>query len=225
MKPEIILLISAACIFLTCTAYVVYLIVSLFYMQFKIEKYPKLVKIINDVVDDILKTEKIHLFLKSYEELNEGLEEEEHVVGRYVFILDDKRQQELNEILLKVESLEKQYKMPLDKMNTLTGNNLNKEDFAFPHILLLETLKDNSGLKWHYHTMFHELGHHFAIKDLKDKQTEQDADKYGKKIIKEKLPLFCYYIIPFREKGIRGLSLKEHIKANIQFLRFYTNRK
>jgi hypothetical protein len=72
-------------------------------------------------------------------------------------------------------------------------------------------------------TYLHELGHHFAFKNM-GKHTERDADYYAYQIIKNEFPMFFRLIYDFRFKNEK-MSIKEKIVGMFQFLKYLITKK
>jgi len=200
--------------------------IKLYFLTFKIEKYNLLIKMLDEVIDNILKSERIFLYYKTYDEINKDItDEDKKVVGRYWYTLDNNRQLELNNALNGIEKLENQYGKSIEKLCEISELEIiSKEEFILPKIEICNSLKNN-GLKWHYHTLFHELGHHFAIKE-KEIHSEEEANIQAIRLIKNKLPLYFKFLIPFDNYKSEKLTIKERIKANFEFIIFlFKNKK
>lgn len=96
-----------------------------------------------------------------------------------------------------------------------------KEELIFPRILLCKDYEiKHLNLVAYYHTFFHELGYHFAHKELgKDGYGEDLADKYSARLFKENIPTY-FLLTSFRwwfEKNYYELTTKQIIFATINF--------
>jgi hypothetical protein len=101
---------------------------------------------------------------------------------------------------------------------------INRETLYIPRIILCKDEIARFGICGFYNTYFHELGHHFAHKELGyEHNTEENADKYAAKLVKENLPhyflLFFYFGFWYRENGAK-LTWKEKIFAFIDYLKY-----
>lgn len=205
--------------------------IDLYYLSFKIEKHPVLVAMVDDVIAKILKDEDIRMFHVSYDKLNATINDEsKKAIGMYVYTLDAEQHRNAKNALIEIEKLENEYKIPYKEICKLSGieSNIEKENFILPKILLCEDKLMKYGLGSYYGTYFHEIGHHFAAKELGN-HTEDDANKYGRKLILENLPFFFQLFSDFSFKyrlDLPKLSLKESLRANFDYLKYYIhNRK
>jgi hypothetical protein len=67
----------------------------------------------------------------------------------------------------------------------------------------------------YYSTFFHEIGHHFAVKEKGSNHNEEDADRYAHELIMKELPFFFQL---FHDFGYRfqkkDLSFFQKIRAH-----------
>jgi hypothetical protein len=199
-----------------------YLKVSMYFLDFKLENHPALTMKIENITQDICKREGITVFEKTFEEINVNrTKEEDKAVGMYIYTTDGEYQKTLNRCLGEIESMEKEYRLPYDRICKLVGHDstVTKEDFILPKILISKNLR-NLGLTSYYCTYFHELGHHFAVKEI-GVHTEADADRYAGILVRKYLPTYCLLIHSFSYSYASGeykLSFKEKIDAFIKYL-------
>ena len=203
--------------------------VELHFLKFKIENHPILIKIVEDALYNICKTESITVFNISYNELNINRTKENKIVGKYVYTINNEYQQKLNKILSEIELMEQDYELPYNQICALVGHEtkLTREDFILPKILLAEENLKAFGLTSYYDTFFHELGHHFAVKEI-GVHDEADADRYGAMLARKYLPsyFFLFHSFAFRfTKDGNGLRTKEKFKAYYEYLLYLKNNK
>ncbi len=196
--------------------------INIYFLVFKLEKHPILIKMIEDIFQRICKEEGIGVFYKNYAELNpEGIKNDEEALGRYIYTTDADWQKKINKLLIEIENLENKYNMPYHRLCKLVGSEkiINKEIFVLPRILLCNEQTKKYGLLSYYSTHFHELGHHFAVKTMGN-HTENDANIIAQKLIIENLPFFfqLFPFMDFRYSIGNKLKLTEKIRAYYEFL-------
>jgi len=204
---------------------------DLYFLLLKIENHPVLIDMVENVVTTICKEEGIQVFHKPFDELNADVQEEgKKATGMYVYFIDKEMQQKAKDNLIEIDNLENEFKLSYKEICKIRGfdTDVKKEDFMFPKILLCYDKLLAYGLNDYYSTYFHELGHHFAIKEISSR-SEEDADKYGRELILKHLPfffqLFPYFRFTYR-LDLKELGLKEKIKGSIDYLKYYIkNRK
>lgn len=188
---------------------------TIYFLQFKLEKHPILIAMLDDVLQRLSTEENVPVFHKSYEELNEDYpEDRDKAVGMYVHSANLEHQKKCDDALQEVRNLEKKWNRPYKDICEFLGTECNmKEDtLIVPKILMCkeETMK-YGGLLSYYSTYFHEFGHHFAIKANGDR-SELAADTQGHRLVSENLPdffrLFPYINFEHRLK-LPELTLKE----------------
>jgi hypothetical protein len=197
--------------------------VDTYFMCFKFEKHPKLIAMLDSVAHEICDEEGIGVFNKSYAEVNKDKPKGEEAVGMYIYTLDEEYQQKVNKNYKEIRDLEEKYGMSYERICRVVGvdSTTTAEDFILPKILLCK----DSLLKWgwssYYSTFFHEIGHHFAAKEL-GKHTEEDADRYAYKIIKERLPIYfqLFYGWHFEYKLKVSMKRKDIVIAHISYLQY-----
>ena len=205
-----------------------YLAVDTHFMCFKFEKHPKLLAMLETTAQDICKEEGIKVFNKPYNEVNKDREKGDEVVGMYIYTLDEEYQQRMNKTLKEVQDLENKYGMPYERICKVAGSDstVTKEDFILPKILLCKDSLLKFGWGSYYSTFFHEIGHHFAAKEL-GKHTEEDADRYSHKLIKERLPVYfrLFFNWHFEYRLKIYMNRKEMMAGYIGYLRYLTEKK
>jgi hypothetical protein len=200
-----------------------YLKVSMYFLDFKLENHPALAKKIENVAYGICKQEGITVFDKTFEEINiNKTKEEDKAVGMYIYTTDGEYQKTLNRCLNEIEIMEKEYRLSYKEICKLVGHDTtcDKEDFILPKILIAKNLK-NLGLTYYYCTFFHELGHHFAYKEM-GVHTEADADRHAGILFRKYLPPYVLLIHSFSYSYARGeykLNYKEKIIAFLKYLK------
>lgn len=207
--------------------------INLYFLTFKLEKHPVLIQIVDDAINRICKKENLPMFHETYEKLNVNRpESKDKALGMYVYTLDKNFQEKVQMALNDMEQLENQYKMSYKEICKLAGKEtiLDKQDFIFSRILLCyDELIAYGGLKSYYSTYFHEIGHHFALKEIGGEHTEEDANIQGRKLILENLPFFFQLFPYFRYKyrlDLPKLSWKELIRAHLDYFKYHIhNRK
>jgi hypothetical protein len=200
---------------------------DLYFMTLNIERHPVLKAMVDDVLTNICKEEDITVLHKTYEEINVNIEDDrEKALGMYVYTLDEDHRIKLKQTYLEVKDLEHKHGIPYKEICKLQGieTTHSAEDFALPKILLCKEKLMKFGLNSYYSTYFHEIGHHFAIKNM-GKHTEEDANKFGHKIIVERLPLF-FQLFPdfsfrYRDGVQEELKNKEKRIAMLGYLKYY----
>lgn len=203
--------------------------VEMHFLKFKIENHPVLTKMVENVLYNICEQEGIKVFHKSYEEININRTKENAAVGMYIYTTDGEYQQTVNKCLREIESMEKEYHLPYKNICALVGHNstVEKEDFVLPKILLAQDSLKAFGLTSYYDTFFHELGHHFAVKEI-GVHDETDADRYGAMLARKYLPsyFFLFHSFAYRfTKDGNGLTTKEKFKAYYEYLLYLKNNK
>jgi hypothetical protein len=198
--------------------------IDLYFLKFNFYKHPKLLAIVDDVLKNICEEEGIKVFHKTYEEINVDTPEDKNKsVGRYIYTIDQEYQQRLNNSLKEIEELEIKWKLPFKKLCEFVGADVNsdKEDFTLPRILLCDEKLKKDGWGSYYGTFFHELGHHFAVKKISTEHDEDDANRFGGMLIKQRLPFYFQLIFDFRYKfNEKKLTGKEKFKGYVGYLKY-----
>ena len=197
--------------------------IDMYFLLFKLEKHPMLIAMLEDVFQRICKEEGIRVFQKTYEELNaDKPNEEDKALGKYIYTLDAEHQQKLNKCLNEIEELEIKWRMPYKKLCQFVGHDttVDKEDFVLPRILLCKKEEvEKYGLLTYYNTQFHELGHHFAGKEI-GKHTEDDANKIAYRLMIQNFPYF-FQLIPFinfhYRTNMKELTSREKLRAYVEY--------
>lgn len=115
----------------------------------------------------------------------------------------DKVQQEqrIKEFKELVEKTAYRQNISVSKLLNILGMKDRYEiELNYPRIMLSENTLKEFGLLSHYGTFLHELGHHFAVKELGSSHTEEDAERYGYNILKNNFPLVFQSIFYFHHK-------------------------
>jgi hypothetical protein len=205
--------------------------VEVYFLRFRLERHPVLINMIEDVLDSICREEGIRVYYKSYEDLNKDCpEDKERALGKYVYTCDAEYQKAVDNALHDIENLELKYRKSYPDICALAGVKCNskKEDYVLPRILLCDEKLLTLGLGSYYSTYFHELGHHFAAKLLKDNHTEKDADIQAVKLIQERLPQFLQAIpyFNFQYRIEHNFKLTQNkLKAYLEYLKYYVKNK
>jgi len=195
-----------------------------YFLFFKLEKHPKIIEFIFKKLDEICKKEKIFVYDYSYNELNKDIENfVDLILGRYIYTYDNEYQEKINEYIDIINKLSKNDEEYKDYSKT----NKNFKSLVLPRIEICNAY-DNERIKLggmisYFITYLHELGHHFAFKNM-GKHTERDADYYAYQIIKNEFPMFFRLIYDFRFKNEK-MSIKEKIVGMFQFLKYLITKK
>jgi hypothetical protein len=203
--------------------------VEMHFLKFKIENHPALTKMAEDVLYNICEQEGIKVFHKSYQEINVGRTKENGAVGMYIYTTDGEYQQTVNKCLREIESMEQEYRLPYKNICALVGHEstVDKEDFVLPKILLAQDSLKAYGLTSYYDTFFHELGHHFAVKEMGE-HNEEDANRYGAMLARKYLPSYFFLFHGFKYRfasDANALTTKEKIKAYYEYLLYLKNNR
>lgn len=203
--------------------------IDLYFLKFKIEKHPKLLAIIENTLQKICDEEGIKFFHKTFEEININTpENKDKAVGRYVYTVDKEYQQKINKSLAEIEELEIKYKMPYKKLCAFVGHEttIDKEDYILPRILLCDDELKKYGMIGYYTTFFHELGHHFAVKEIGAGHNENDANIIGDRLINQRLPYYFRLFFGLRCRlEIDELTWKEKLVSYIGYLKYLITEK
>lgn len=204
----------------------IYANTMLYLLNFKLEKHPLFIEIIENILNKIVESENLAVFQKTYEELNADKSKgESEAIGQYRYINNPDDDARIKNLLLEIEDVENKYGKPYHVLCQEVGVNVRyKEDFIFPKILLCKEFEiKNFGLILYYRTYFHELGHHFAHKELgNDGVGEELADKYLAKLFRENVPTYFLIISSFKwcfPENYDVLTLKEKILAVLDFVK------
>jgi hypothetical protein len=197
--------------------------IRIYFLKFKIVDHPILITMVEDIFQRICKEQGITIFYKTYDELNPPeTPEEQRVLGRYIYARNQEQEDKIKNSLKEVEALEAEWHMSYEQLCKRVGSKttLKKEDFILPRILLCKDEIEMYGLDYYYGTHFHELGHHFASKEMGE-HNEDDANRYGSKIVRENLPIF-FQLFPlislgYRFKEMPEFSFKDRLKAYHQY--------
>jgi hypothetical protein len=196
--------------------------IDLYFLCFKLKKHPVLIDLIETKLKTICEREGIHVYNISYEELNKNVEDENHkALGKYCYTLDIEHQK-----------LIKEYVNSCNNLNRLIDGDSYDDDIkkhVLPKILLCKEYHVKLfGLSSYYGTYLHELGHHFAVKEMQDKHDETDADRYAYQIVVKEFPLFFQLIsdfnFSFRLENTE-LTFNRKVVALLQFLSYIIKNK
>jgi hypothetical protein len=107
-----------------------YLSISIHFLCFKFEKHPKLIAIIQKVIDDISAEEDLPIFVKPYKEMNKDRKEGNEALGMYVYTVDREYQERVNKNYVELVLIEKKYGKTYHELCVLTGvdSEITKED-------------------------------------------------------------------------------------------------
>lgn len=197
---------------------------NIFILLFDFKKYPSLIEVLEKTAINICKKENISVFIKTYDELNINISNEDNkALGKYIYVTDVEYLNSLNKTLKQINDLEKKYHKTYEEICKLANyeSNIIKEELHYPKILLCSIEDRFYNIKYYYGTFFHEIGHHFSIK-LNNDNSEEGADAMAWDLIQTRLPnyfqliyeLYFTYKIKSNLKGFRRLF------AYLNFLRF-----
>lgn len=215
-------------IFVICLGFaglmMIFLDIDLYFLKFKIEKHPKLLAIMENTVQNICTEEGIKVFNKTFEEININTPEgKDKAVGRYIYTISQEYQQTVNKCFAEIEELESKYKMPYRQLCVFVGHDttIDKEDFILPRIQLCDEELKKFGIIGYYRTLFHELGHHFAVKEKGTEHNENDADRCGDILIKQNFPFYFRLFFNFQYRiDEKELTVKEKLIGYVGYLRY-----
>jgi len=198
--------------------------IDLYFIGFHLEKHPKLQKKLDDVAHAICQEEGIGVFHQDSSVMNAGRKKGHEAVGLYTYTECEEYQESVNTSRKRIEELEAKYGKPYKEVCALLGHDtkFSKADFVLPRITLCNSLFE-LGLTDYYSTFFHEIGHHFAVKEKGPDHDEMAADRYARSILSQRLPLHFQLIFDshykFRLKGgeLRG---KMKIMAYFSYLKY-----
>lgn len=200
------------------------------FLKYNSGKHPKLEAMIERILLEISTSEGIRVFDKSYSEMNVKNDKGNEVVGSYIYTVDADYQQIINRTYTQIVDLEEEYGMPYEMLNKMVGVEIThtKEDYILPRIELAKNELKGFGIDNYYCVWFHELGHHFAVKNLGMKHTEDDADRYASMLVKKHLPLYFQILGTYHYRYARGenkLSRVKYIQASIQYLYYLITKE
>lgn len=206
---------------------------SLYFLRLKLENHPLLIQKVEKVLNDICTAENIAVFHVPYEVLNEGVNEpKSKAIGRYVYSTDlEKTLKTIEEIKADMRAMELKHGKPYNTLCIEAGlTPPDEKRLHMPRILLTGEMEKYGGLEYYFGTYFHELGHHFVVKNIGATvdHTEEDADKYAAELVKNHLPHYFLFFFSFAYRfKLTGISLtkKEKIKAFIEFLGYLKEKR
>jgi len=221
--------IASIFVFMIWVAFILPLSVDLYFMSFKLEKHPKIQEMLEDVAYTICREEGIGIFHEDYKAMNVDSEKGDEAVGRYTYTTNRKYQETVDASRMRVEVLESQYDKPYEEVCKIVGfeTNKKKSDFVLPRITLCNSLRE-FGLTTYFSTFFHEIGHHFAVKEMGSDHDEKDADIYARKIMMERLPLFVQLIYTFHYNYRLNKDMlvrKQKVVAYLDYLKYLLTGK
>lgn len=230
---EIILSGLIFCFIITFFIIILPLNIDLYFLRFDINKHPVLKAIVDDVLNTIRKEEEIKVLHVSYEELNKNETCKQNMaIGKYFYTLDHEDAIKMRKLYIEVKELEEKHGKnygELSKILDIDTEKICADDFYLPRILLCYDQLIKLSLNSYYGTYFHEIGHHFAAKEI-GRHSEEDANAYGHRVILERLPLM-FQLIPdfnfeYRLNDNFKLTKSQKRKALLEFLKYYlANRK
>jgi hypothetical protein len=217
MEIELIMFLFMICVILVALFLIGWLFIELYFLSFRLSKHPVLIDLIETKLKMICEREGIHVYNISYEELNKN--EDQKVLGKYCYTLDTEYQKLIDE-----------YVKTCNKLNKLINCDSYDDDikkYFLPKILLCKEYQVRIfGLSSFYCTYLHELGHHLAIKKMRNQHNEIDADKYAHQIILNEFPLFFQLIYEFRfQLKDAELSFIKKLQALLQFIMYMIKNK
>lgn len=195
-------------------------------------KYPKVFKILDETYKSIAEKENINIYFLDFKYVNKDINSEEYkdknyTLGQYFsFSYDEK--EKIKKIFKCKKDIEKIIEYNFEEFfedyperAAKKFNTLHKNSFEYPRIEILNNIKyfDNLHLG-KYKTIFHELGHHFAIKYNND-DSEDSANEYAYKLIKENLP--DYFKLIFNRFFVGEYAKINSFQKAILFLKFKYN--
>ena len=199
---------------------------DIYFLSFKLEDHPKILKLLEDTLYKICDEEGVKVFNRDFLELNEGVDDpNERAVGRYIYTTNPTHQERCNNAVREIEELERNHKTPVEKLSVVEQKIIaQKESLTIPRIELCKEYQfKNYGQISYFGTFFHELGHHFAAKTIGE-HNEEDADKCALHLIQTRLPrfyqLFMTWHFEYRIAGHKGLTRREKILGYIDYFRF-----
>jgi len=207
---------------------------QLYFLNLKLQDHPLLIEKINKVLNDICTAENLKVFHVSYEELNKDeINPKSNAIGRYVYSSNlEMALKTIDEVKESMRRTELKYGKPYNELCIEAGlEPIDEERLHIPRIMMCGDMKHFFGLESYYGTYFHELGHHFVVKTIgaEINHTEEDADMWAAKLIKEHLPsyfmLFFSFPYRFKEYGLKLTTTKEKIKAFVEFLGYLKEKR
>lgn len=195
-----------------------------FYLKFNFEKHQKVINDIESILTCICAEENVSVFFKTMDELNSDDDDKNtEVIGKYYYFSGNNMElaEKCKSTLLKMDELEQKYGERYPELCKRAGvEPYDKDAFTFPRIALAKDyLIDELGYKSYFSTWLHELGHHFAAKECGKEHTEDDANKYARQIIKEKLPY--YFRAIYSSHYDIDIDFIDLYIANYSFLKTY----
>jgi len=160
--------------------------IEIYFLKFDFKNFLQMAEVIENTLYDICEKENIEVFNKTDAELNAG--KKELLLGTYICLSEPKDEDDRRLIGI-VNDFRKLFGQ---KNSILSSSDIEK--ITFPRILIVNKEEHPLKQRGYYITFFHELGHHFALKDINSTK-ESDADNYAWKLICESLP--DYYRLIF----------------------------
>jgi len=154
-----------------------------------LEKHTKTHMMLDEVAHAICHEEEIGVFHLTYELLNADREKGKEVFGVYTYTECEEYQERVNRSLSLIEELEAKYSQPYEEFceHMEHETEFTRADFVLPRITLCNSLIEFGHLEY-YATFFHEIGHHFAVKEKGSDHDELDADRHARQILLHRLP-------------------------------------
>ncbi len=215
-----------------CVGMLINLEIKMYFLNLNINNHPTLIKIVNDALTFICKSENLPVFNKTFEKLNEDeTSESEKSLGLYVRYKTPEAEKELDDIRKSIEEMELKHHMRYETICMLQGvEPIERYRLSIPRIELAENeLMRIGGKCGYYQTWLHEIGHHMALKEFGENgRGEENAEIQAAKLIKRYLPsyfqLFARFYMRF-EKYAPKLTFKEKFFAYINFLLYLIHER
>lgn len=187
---------------------------ELFFLKFDLNKHPKILKLLEDTVNTIVSEENITVFNKDFKEINKNEpDQNKWAVGQYIYTNDADYKERNDEFVCKIREFEKRH----HDYETFA---IEAEEHTIPRIVLCKDYEINTfGIAFHYATFLHELGHHFANKNM-GAHNEDDANRYANELVLARLPRFYQLFISWHFTHEFDLPRKTQIKCWISYLKF-----
>ena len=201
-----ILTLLAVLVLVVLFLFIVYFESTMYFSLLNFEKNPMIMKIIDNILTQICIEENVPVFYKTMDELNSDDEDKKNeAVGKYYYFTSDKTElaEQCKSTILQMIELEKKYGESYAEICIKYGYKPYEKDiFTYPRIEIAKDYlcSESSGLSGHksfYSTWLHELGHHFAVKDMGKEHNEDDANRYAKEIIINRLPSYFKLMYEF----------------------------
>jgi hypothetical protein len=200
------------------------------FIFYKYKKHPLIMKLLQDTLDRICTEEGITVLYKSSKEINKKTpNEDDWAIGKYIYIHDANmgtHTKVLEEYIESRRKIEEYYSITFEEYCKRNNEKyVPIEEYKYPRILLTDTLRLND-MGSYYSTFFHELGHHFAVKEKGSDHDEKDADRYAHMLIMKELPYFFQLFYDFRDRFIdKELNFFQRIPAYYKYFNYLVKEK